>query len=247
MFTRCSPRDSQMVGIVENYVWICYAWWNMVEWFIAGQSCSTTHHQMRLKKKINCLLQERCVLIITLKIQKCESEKISVPDTSLMFWLSLKFSLWHPCGSSQNAHKMLPPESWFASQSLGLYLAKHQCHITLLSIFCLLELNISKWAKEFSLYWPWLPCWGDFFWDGPFPLFTFFSSAFIFWYFPYPNNAISGFRWDITVVTCASSSPILWDWEIKSKCSKLLLPLHWDHPFQTINYLLWDIFMVHVS
>lgn len=165
--------------------------------------------------------------------------------------LLLKFSLQHPCGGSQNAHKMLPPESWFDSQSLGLYLAtgtEHQLHIALLPTLCLSESNINKWANEFLLYWLWLPCWEDFFLDGPLPLFTFFSSACIFWYFPYPNNAVSGFRGDISVVTCASSSPILWDWEIKSKCSKLLLPLHWDHlPFQTINYLPWDIFTAHVS
>lgn len=65
----------------------------------------------------------------------------------------------------------------------------------------------------------------------------FFSSEFISWYFSYTRNAISGFRWSITVITCGSSLPILWD--MTSKCSKLLLPLPWELlPFQTvaINY-----------
>lgn len=67
----------------------------------------------------------------------------------------------------------------------------------------------------------------------------FFSSEFISWYFSYTGNAISGFRWGITVTICGSSLPILWDWDITSKGSKLLLPLPWElFPFQTvaINY-----------
>lgn len=61
----------------------------------AAQQYLTPH---KPKKKINCLVEKSYVLIIMLKILKCENVKTSVLDMNLMFWLSLNFSLWHLCG-----------------------------------------------------------------------------------------------------------------------------------------------------
>lgn len=88
-----------------------------------------------------------------------------------------------------------------------------------------------------------------FFWDRPFPLLIFFSSEFISWFLASPKNAVSGL-YKISMISCDPFFPVLWDWDIKSKCSKFLLPLCWDClPFQTliVNYLPWATFTVHIS
>lgn len=89
-----------------------------------------------------------------------------------------------------------------------------------------------------------------FFWDRPFPLLIFFSFRIYFLVLNLPQESNFWLTWDISVITCGSSFPILWDWDIKSKCSKLLFPLCWDClPFQTLtmNYLSWATFTVHRS
>lgn len=172
-----------------------------------------------------------------------------------MFWLSLKFSLGCLCGgcgaSSQNA------ASWelVCQLEFGAVLSHRHQKVNsivlcfLYSVFWSQTMTLINGLTSSLLFYPGFLDRELFFWDGPLPLFTFFFSEFISWHFPYPKNDISGFRRDITVITCGSSFPILWDWDIKSKCSKLLLPLPWDHLlFQTvtINYLPWDVFTVHV-
>lgn len=184
--------------------------------------------------------------------EKCENEKANseYTNSSVIFRLSLRCSLGCFCGGHYNGSQntafwswsagwgcILPqePKGWlyitllpivyffFWSQTTmlinGLTGLLFICsslpgslRSTLRAYFFLLEVEASL-----SLH--------------------FFSSEFISWYFSYTRNAISGFRWSITVITCGSSLPILWD--MTSKCSKLLLPLPWELlPFQTvaINY-----------
>lgn len=199
---------------------------------------------MSLRKK-SVLIEKSYVFIMTLGIQKrqpcsgCRSN--------------------FPCGVSVEAvglaHEMLPPESWFASWSLGLYLATEMKRSTPLSLRFLYSVFwsqtttlINGLTSSLFIYPGFLA--RELFWDGLLPFFTVFSSEFISWYFHYPKNAISGFRRDITVTTCGSSFPILWDGDKKTKRSKLLLPLPWNClPLQTIaiNYLPWDTFTVHIS
>lgn len=190
-----------------------------------------------------------------LKIEKCENEKTNseYTNTSVIFRLSLRCSLGCFCGGHYASSQNTAFWSWSAGWRLGLYSATGTKRLTLyhfasyiLSFVLESNYNINKWANQFALYLLLLARELEkhpegiflFVRGGSLPLFTFFSSKFISWYSPYTRNAISGFRWGITVITC-SSFPILWDQDMTSKCSKLLLPLPWELlPFQTvaINY-----------
>lgn len=150
---------------------------------------------------------------------------------------------------------MLPPGSWFAKQNLGLYLVtgtkrSTPCHFASYILSFGVKL-INGLPVHYSFY-PGFLAGEFFFWDRPFPFLIFFSSEFISWFLACSKNAISGLC-EIFVIICGSSFPffpVLWDWDIKSKCSKLLLLLCWDClTFQTLmmNYLPWAIITVHRS
>lgn len=216
----------------------------MLAW--AAQQHLTPH---QLKKEIYCLLEESFVLLIILKIQKTSMKmRKQVFLIPISIWLSFRFSLWNLCGglgaSLRNA------ASWVAKHSLQNRVwdqgtkKSTSCHFAsyILSFGVKLINGIPVRYVFFTL--AFLP--GRF----PFEIDTFtslyFFSRIYFLILSLPQKCNFWLMWDISVITYSSSFPILWDWDRKSKCSKLLLLLCWDCPsFPNSYYELFTMSHIH--